>query len=130
MDKPPEYDIDCQTDFYIDRPVNRLFVPRKTGEDKGTQIEQGDLFDFDQEVKPILQTIVTKTLEQARIEVLEEEELKRLKEEKQRYDEIRYAELVEAQKLEAFEQRQKEEIVNENDLDLNFRRNVELSNMD
>lgn len=53
-DKPPEYEKDAQTDFYIDRPVNRLFVPRKIGEDKESQIYEGDLFDFDYEVEPIL----------------------------------------------------------------------------
>lgn len=81
QDKPPDYEKDTQTDFYIDRPVNRLFIPKKHGEDKSTQIQEGELFDFDREVKPILQTIVTKTLEQARMEVLEEEELKRMKDE-------------------------------------------------
>ena len=111
-DKPPEYEKDAQTDFYIDRPVNRLFVPRKIGEDKETQIEEGELFDFDYEVEPILQVLVGKIFEQARMEVLEEEELRIMKDEQKRYDEIRYAELVEAQRLEAFERRQLEETVN------------------
>jgi hypothetical protein len=112
-DKPPEYEKDAQTDFYIDRPVNRLFVPRKIGEDKESQIYEGDLFDFDYEVEPILQVIIGKTLEQSRMEVLEEEEHKTMREEQERYDEIRYAELVEAQRLEAFETRQLEETVSQ-----------------
>ncbi len=33
-DKPPEYEKDTQTDFYIDRPVVRLFMPKKNGTDK------------------------------------------------------------------------------------------------
>jgi len=111
-DKPPEYEKDAQTDFYIDRPVNRLFVPRKIGEDKETQIEEGELFDFDYEVEPILQVLVGKIFEQARMEVLEEEEIRIMKEEQKRYDELRYAELIEAQRLEAFEKRQLEETVN------------------
>jgi radial spoke head protein 3 len=40
-----------------------------------TQIESGELFDFDLEVQPILDVIVGKTLEQALMEVCEEEEL-------------------------------------------------------
>ena len=34
MDRPPESDIEIQTDFYIDKPPERLFVPRKYGIDK------------------------------------------------------------------------------------------------
>jgi len=43
------------------------------------------------------------------MEVLEEEEHRTMREEQERYDELRYAELVEAQRLEAFETRQQEE---------------------
>ena len=35
-DKPPEYEKDTQTDFYIDRPVERLFLPETHGIDKET----------------------------------------------------------------------------------------------
>lgn len=45
------------------------------------------------------------------MEVLEEDEHRIMREEQERYDEIRYAELVEAQRLEAFETRQLEETV-------------------
>ena len=111
-DKPPEYEKDAQTDFYIDRPVNRLFVPQKTGEDKATQVLDGELFDFDSEVEPILQVLIGKTMEQGRMEVLEEEEIRVMKEEQKRYDELRYAELTEAQRMEAEEKRRLDEGVN------------------
>lgn len=47
--------MDAQTDYYIDKPPDRLFVPKKNGIDKvykqyiiqETQIWEGDLFDFD-----------------------------------------------------------------------------------
>lgn len=110
-DKPPNYEKDTQTDFYIDRPVNRLFVPKKTGEDAETQIWDGELFDFDYEVDPILQVLIGKTLEQSRMEVLEEEELATMKAQQKKYDELKYAELAEAQRLEAEERRQLEESV-------------------
>jgi hypothetical protein len=48
---------------------------------KATQIFDADaeLFDFDTEVEPMLNVLCLKTLEQARMEVLEEEELKIMK---------------------------------------------------
>ena len=74
-DKPPEFEKEALTDFYIDRPVNRLFVYKKDGVDREAQIWEGDLFDFDAEVEPILQVLLGKVLEQGRMEVLEEERL-------------------------------------------------------
>ena len=39
-----------QTDPFRDRPSTPLFIPAKAGLDATTQIEAGDLFDFDFEV--------------------------------------------------------------------------------
>ena len=72
-------EVDTQTDAFLDRPATPLFVPQKIGVDVETQIEEGDLFDFDLEVSPILEVITGKTLEQALMEVLEEEELANLR---------------------------------------------------
>lgn len=55
-------------------------MPKKTGTDKESQIWDGDLFDFDYEVEPILAVLLGKTIEQSRMEVLEEEELRVIKE--------------------------------------------------
>ncbi|KRW98192.1 hypothetical protein PPERSA_03394 [Pseudocohnilembus persalinus] len=104
-DKPPNYEKDTQTDFYIDRPLVRIFMPKKDGIDKETQIWDGDLFDFDYEVQPILQVLIGKTLEQSRMEVLEEEELRIMKEQQKRFEQLRNAELAEMQKLESKEKR-------------------------
>lgn len=68
-------------------------MPRKAGIDKETQIWDGDLFDFDYEVEPILQVLMSKTLEQSRMEVLEEEELRSMKEQQKQYEQLRNAEL-------------------------------------
>jgi len=48
---------------------------------KSTQIYEGDdeLFNFDEDVEPMLNVLCTKTLEQARMEVLEETELETIK---------------------------------------------------
>merc|ERR1719155_224212 len=70
-----EFEAETQTDFLLDRPPSPLFMPAKIGIDIDTQIFEGDLFDFDVEVEPVLEVLVGKTLEQSMMEVLEEEEL-------------------------------------------------------
>lgn len=63
------------------------------------------------EVQPILEVLVGKTVEQALIEVLEEEELAALREQQRKYIEIRAAELAETQRLEEQERRLRSEKV-------------------
>ena len=53
-----------QTDAFMDQLPAPIFIPMKTGVDIETQIYDGDLFDFDAEVEPILEVLVGKTLEQ------------------------------------------------------------------
>uniref|UniRef100_A0A8D0E1X5 Uncharacterized protein n=1 Tax=Salvator merianae TaxID=96440 RepID=A0A8D0E1X5_SALMN len=101
--------MECQTDAFLDRPATPLFIPAKTGRDVATQIWEGDLFDFDIEVKPMLEVLVGKTIEQALLEVMEEEELASLRAHQYAYHELRYAELAEVQRLEEQERRHKEE---------------------
>lgn len=57
------------------------------------------------EVQPILEVLVGKTVEQALIEVLEEEELAALREQQRRFLEMRAVETAEAQRLEERERR-------------------------
>ncbi|VEL36883.1 unnamed protein product [Protopolystoma xenopodis] len=96
----PLDDFATQTDDFLDRPPTPLFVPAKTGRDTETQIYEGDLFDFDLEVRPILEVLVGKTIEQALIEVLEEEELADLRRQKHLFEEIYNADLAEVARLE------------------------------
>lgn len=63
------------------------------------------------EVQPILEVLVGKTIEQALIEVLEEEELAALREQQRRFIEIRSSELAETQRLEEQERRLRAEKV-------------------
>ena len=74
-----------QTDPLPPPPQPVLIWKQKTGEDVECQIEDGDLFDFDEEVKPLIHIIVSKTIEDARREVLEEEELKHIMEQQEKY---------------------------------------------
>ena len=57
----------------------------------------------------MLNVLITKTLEQSRMEVLEETEIDIINSQKKEYDEIVNAELIIAQRYEAAEQRCKEE---------------------
>ncbi|XP_046334418.1 radial spoke head protein 3 homolog B-like [Haliotis rufescens] len=108
-DRVEEADVECQTDAFLDRPPSPLFIPAKTGVDIATQILEGDLFDFDVEARPILEVLVGKTVEQALLEVMEEEELANLRMQQRAFEELRNAELVEQQRLEEQERRHREE---------------------
>ena len=71
------YDAENQTDELIPRPF-LPYIPAKIGVDTGTQVEEDELrmlFDFDEEVKPLLEVLVTKTIEQALFELERETEL-------------------------------------------------------
>lgn len=62
-------------------------------------------------MRPILEVLVGKTVEQSLLEVMEEEELANLRAQQRAFEELRNAELVEQQRLEEQERRHKEEKV-------------------
>ncbi|XP_029903187.1 radial spoke head protein 3 homolog [Myripristis murdjan] len=101
--------VECQTDAFLDKPATPLFIPAKSGKDVATQIEEGELFDFDREVQPVLEVLVGKTMEQSLLEVMEEEELASLKAQQRVFQELRNAELAEVQRMEERERRHREE---------------------
>ncbi|XP_036003371.1 radial spoke head protein 3 homolog [Fundulus heteroclitus] len=102
-------DIECQTDDFMDRPATPLFIPAKSGVDAETQIEEGELFDFDLEVQPVLEVLVGKTIEQSLLRVMEEEELACLRTQQRVFQELRNNELAEVQRLQEQERRRREE---------------------
>lgn len=69
------------------------------------------LFDFDVEVKPILEVLVGKTVEQSLLEVMEEEELSNLRQQQRQFEELRNVELAEQQRLEEQDRRFRDEKV-------------------
>jgi radial spoke head protein 3 len=71
---------DIEPDYYIDRAPEAIFVPNREGENKQIQVidKDLDLFDFNLEAEPILQVLVGKCLEHARIEVIEDFEKQEL----------------------------------------------------
>jgi len=108
-DMVPEDDATTQTEAFIDRPPTPLFMPQKSGTDADTQIEPGDLFDFDFEVEPILEVLVGKVLEQGLMEVQEEEELASMRAHQEHFEQIRNAELIATQRMEEAEKRKLQE---------------------
>ncbi|KAJ8271019.1 hypothetical protein GJAV_G00121850 [Gymnothorax javanicus] len=108
-DHVEESNVECQTDTFLDKPPTPLFIPAKTGKDVATQIEEGELFDFDIEVRPLLETLVGKTVEQSLQEVMEEEELASLRAQQRAFEELHNLELVQLQRLEERERRHREE---------------------
>merc|ERR1712039_1125879 len=105
-----EFEAETQTDFLLDRPPSPLFMPAKIGVDTQTQIEEGELFDFDIECEPVLEVLVGKTLEQSMMEVLEEEELESLRRHQEDFEKRRNTEMLEVQRMEAAEKRREEEM--------------------
>jgi len=104
------FEAETQTDFILERPQSPLFLPTKTGLDIATQVEEGELFEFDIECEPILDVIASKTLEQAMMEVLEEEELASLLAHQADYEKNRNAETLEVQRMEQAEERRHKEM--------------------
>ena len=70
-----ESDTFTQTEPFLKSKL-RAFVPKKTGIDMSTQVWDGDLFNFNLEVAPIVQVLAFKTIEDAWQEAEEEAELK------------------------------------------------------
>lgn len=100
-DRPIEQDAETQTQPFMDRPASPLFVRAKIGFDVETQIENGDLFDFNTEVEPILEVLVGKTIHVAMLEIMQEEELEAIRLQQEEFETIRNVELAEVQRLEA-----------------------------
>lgn len=93
-----------EPDYYIDMPPAAVFVPDEAGHDKETFMDERrdpDLFDFQAEVEPILQVLVGKALEHAKIEVIEEHENEELFKKRMEYKRVREAMLVRTQQMEA-----------------------------
>eukprot|EP00828_Plagiopyla_frontata_P010108 TRINITY_DN1529_c0_g1_i3.p1 TRINITY_DN1529_c0_g1~~TRINITY_DN1529_c0_g1_i3.p1 ORF type:complete len:636 (+),score=86.79 TRINITY_DN1529_c0_g1_i3:151-2058(+) len=114
-DKPPNYEKDTQTDFKIDVPIVRQYMDPKRGIDTETQIWDTDLFDFDYEVEPILSALLGKTIDLSRMEVRQEQELLKMKQEQEKYQQLKNQELAEIKRLELKEKKLWEENMNRKD---------------
>lgn len=102
-----------EADYHIDRAELAVFIPIPKGLDKATNLndrQDADLYDFDLEVEPILQVLVGKSLELARIEVIEDFEIKELKKHNAIFKKIRDSELLYTQQEEAKNNRFEQEL--------------------
>lgn len=90
QEKKPPKSAEAQTDQFQERPESPEFIPRKTGVDVHTQVEDvRELFDFDREVEPLVAVLCAKTLEQAVFEVEREAELESLQSASAGFEEVR-----------------------------------------
>jgi hypothetical protein len=109
LEKPGQIDKYTWTDVFIDRPATPPYLPPKIGVDIETQIEDGELFNFDFEVQPMVATIVGKVIEQPHMEVHEEEEFANIRRHIEAIEHRRNVELADIQRLEEAERRKFEE---------------------
>lgn len=115
-DKDINNDFATQTDYDLDFPEPPLFIPKSSGFDIFTFTEEGTLnefegtsYDFDMEVEPVLAVITGKSLDQALMEVLEEEELKEIIAQRDAFYQLRNVKLAELQRLQAKDDRHEAE---------------------
>jgi len=110
--------VETQTDQMDLLPLDKPYIPRKTGVDTSTQMTPDDQpFHFDRDVAPLLEVVVQKTLEQSLLEVEQEEELQalaadlaRLEEEKKAEEErVAALEAASAQKFVDMKEKKREE---------------------
>lgn len=92
-----------------DRPPSPIFVPQPRGIDMATQVEDGDLFDFDVEVEPILQTLVGSTLEKSLAEVIEELDLEEELQARDVFELVRVSERLECERVQLSDTRKEAE---------------------
>lgn len=119
-------DIGIQIDEIAYVNQDKPYIPQKIGKDIGVQIEDGDLFNFDIDVEPLLTVLVGKILEQTDQELTEESEINNLRDTKAAFIRKFRAQKEEIKKLEEEEIKRKKE----ND-DLRKRRRLEkLSKID
>lgn len=70
----------ANVDQFRERDPSPPYVPRRTGVDAETQVWDNDLFVFEREVRPILDVLADKTLEQSLLELEEDSELANMRE--------------------------------------------------
>ena len=101
--------IGIQTDSFIDRPPTPYYIPKPNGITIGTQINDGDLFNFDNEIEPLLNVLINKIIKQSLEEYIDEFELNQYKELQFKYQQQKLIEINKCQRLEQEFKRKNEE---------------------
>jgi hypothetical protein len=112
-------DLGMQSDEinYVDKTkvtnivIIKPFLQQKIGKDASTQIEDGDLFQFDRDVEPIITVVLGKLMEQVNLELNEEDEVKRIREAKLNFTKRLVDEKQRVVKVEEEEIKKKRDIV-------------------
>ncbi|XP_059225269.1 radial spoke head protein 3 homolog A [Stomoxys calcitrans] len=105
VSRPPEFSVETQTDLFLEKPPTPPYVPAKVGVDVSTEICEGELFQFDVEAQPIIDTLVDSIMEMSVLEVAHEREIESIREKQAELLAQREAELAELRRLEAEEVR-------------------------
>ncbi len=85
------------------------FKPKPMGVSVSTEIQPGELFDFDSAIEPLLEVLIGKCLDQSLLEVLEEEEIAALQRKREKYLEEKAVLQAEMQRMEMAALRREEE---------------------
>jgi len=72
----PVTETDTQTDEFLDNVARPVYIRPKIGVDVRIQVETAMVFNFDRDADPLLDMLVSKTLEQALVETHEEQQLR------------------------------------------------------
>lgn len=102
--KPSDYSVECQTDLYLYEIPDAPYVSTKTGIDVATETDADGMFDFDEEVQPIVDALIELTMKQALSEFMQEEEMRALQKSTEQY--IANKEHFESKRLEMDEENQ------------------------
>lgn len=83
--KPSDYSVECQTDLYLYDIPDAPYISTKAGIDVSTETDIDELYNFDEEVQPILDALVEMTMKQALNEFMQEEEMAELQKDTEKY---------------------------------------------
>jgi hypothetical protein len=109
--------VDTQTDVFLEEPPEPEYIPRKTGVDQETQVENQEVFNFDRDVAHILEVVISKSCEQSLMEVRQEEEFRTVARTKaflQEKSRLRDVLATEMEKVEREQLKNKEQMLTEN----------------
>lgn len=81
--KPTGASAETQTDLFLEKPPTPPYIPAKIGIDAATEIEDGDLFQFDEEAQPLIDALVDSVLEISVLEVAHEQEVSAIRKRQQ-----------------------------------------------
>ena len=105
-------EVECQTNEEYKKPVPVRYIQPKTGVDSSTQVSETELLEFDQEVEPLVDFLVQRTITTAVFAMVKELNIKHVHAYQSEYEAILQQEQEKAEKL-RFERHQAHERIQE-----------------